>query len=434
MKKVRILSFAISLIIALQACSYNGQTDNTLSKKQKAEGWQSLFDGNTLEGWNIKSGFATYVVDDGAIAGTTTAGSPNTFLCCDAEFADFELTFEVKFDGEFFNSGVQIRAKLRGEDYGGRVYGPQIEIEKSPGQSGYIYGEAAGGWQSPEPESDAAASAHNHFQNEGWNQYRIRAVGRQIQTWINGNLIADLVYDEGRYMDNSQGFIGLQVHGIGDKTDEMTVRWKNIYVKPIQDGGQDAANRGAVSLFNGQDFDGWSFHLGDEGADNNGAMTVEDGIIICPGDPRGYLYTDQSYSNYIISYEWAFDRPDDLKADSLFKGNNGCLVHIGEKNALGVWPLSIEVQGQHRQAGLILPIPRSLRCERTYDLEARNMAINPVGEWSTMTIDVRGGDMQIRINGIEVSTVNKCKLTSGPIGLQSEGAPIRWKNIKILER
>jgi hypothetical protein len=62
------------------------------------------------------------------------------------------------------------------------------------------------------------------------------------------------------------------------------------------------------------------------------------------------------------------------------------------------------------------------------------MAINPVGDWSTMTIDVNGGEMRIRVNGIEVSTVKDCALTSGPIGLQSEGAPIRWRTIRILER
>jgi hypothetical protein len=75
-----------------------------------------------------------------------------------------------------------------------------------------------------------------------------------------------------------------------------------------------------------------------------------------------------------------------------------------------------------------------VRCESTYDQEARDKAINPVGDWSTMTIDVNGGDMQIRINGVEVSTVKNSELTSGAIGLQSEGAAIRWKNIKILER
>jgi len=433
MKKTKFVSITISLIISMQAFGFNGQPDNSLSKKQKKEGWQQLFDGKTLEGWSVKSGFATYRVDGDAIVGTTTPGSPNTFLCSDKEFADFELNFQVKFDGEFFNSGVQIRAKLRGEEYGGRVYGPQVEIEKSPGQSGYIYGEAAGGWQSPEPESDAASSAHNYFQNEGWTQYRILAIGRKIQTWINGNLVADLVYDAGRYMDNSQGFIGLQVHGIGDRTEKMSVRWKNIYIKPLN-GGKEDADLAAKPLFNGLDFEGWSFHPVKEGSDNTESMTIKDGVIFCPGEPRGYMYTNKSFSDYIVSYEWAFDRPADLEADSLFKGNSGCLVHIGEKNALGVWPLSIEVQGQHRQAGLILPIPRSVKCKRTYDQEARNKAINPVGEWSTMTVDVKGGDMLIRVNGIQVSTVKESELTSGSLGLQSEGASIRWRNIKILER
>lgn len=133
------------------------------------------------------------------------------------------------------NSGVQIRSKLRGDLYGGRVYGPQVEIESGPGQSGFIYGEAAGGWQSPEPLSkDKATSEHNHFNNGQWNHYRVRAVGRHIETWINGHKIADLMYDEKRYADNPEGFIGLQVHGVG-KRGPFSVRWKNIYVKRLND-------------------------------------------------------------------------------------------------------------------------------------------------------------------------------------------------------
>ena len=410
----------------------NPGVDNTLSNRQIEDGWQLLFDGMSLDGWNIKSGFAAYQVDNGAIVGTTTGGSPNTFLCSETEYADFELTFDVKFDDQFFNSGIQIRSKLRGEEYGGRVYGPQVEIEKSPGQSGYIYGEAAGKWQSPEPESGTPESSHSYFDNEGWNQSRIRAVGRRIQTWINGEPVADLMYDAGRYMDNPEGFIGLQVHGIGDRTDQISVRWKNIYIKPIQNTEQE--NDGSIALFDGESFDGWKFHLGKEGANNKGSFKVQDGIISSAGDPRGYFYTEKSFSNYIIKYDWAFDRPEDLEVDSLFRGNSGCLVHIGEKNALAVWPVSIEVQGQHRRAGLILPIPRSVKCVHTYDLEAYQKSINPVGEWSTMTIEVDGGDMVIRLNGTQVSTVSDAEITSGPIGLQSEGAPIRWKNIKILDR
>jgi len=146
------------------------------------------------------------------------------------------------------------------------------------------------------------------------------------------------------------------------------------------------------------------------------------------------MYTEKSYSNYIIAYDWMFERPDDLEADSLFRGNSGCLIHIGAPDTLGVWPVSIEVQGQHRRAGLILPIPRSLQCERTYDREAYLSTINPVGSWNTTVVDVNGGEMATRINGVQVSTVHDCEITSGPLGLQSEGVPIRWKNIRILER
>ncbi|MDP6117830.1 MAG: DUF1080 domain-containing protein [Planctomycetota bacterium] len=229
----------IAFIITTTFIFFQGITadDNALSGDKTAAGWQMLFDGNTLEGWSIKSGFATYKVEDGSIVGTTAKGSPNTFLCSNKKFADFELTFEVKFD-QFFNSGCQIRSKLRGEKHGGRVYGPQVEIERSPGQSGFIYGEAAGGWQSPEPKSkDKAVSTHSHFKNEGWNQYRVLAAGQKIQTWINGKAVADLTYDEGRYKANSEGFIGLQVHGVGKNPKQMSVRWKNIYIRPIESAG-----------------------------------------------------------------------------------------------------------------------------------------------------------------------------------------------------
>ena len=203
----------------------------------EGDGWVRLFDGETLDGWKIRSGKATYKVEDGTIVGTTEAGSPNTFLISDKTFGDFELQFEVLLEDNPLNSGVQIRSKLRNPEsgqYGGRVYGPQVEVEASPGQSGFIYGEAAGGWQSPEPESkDPKVNTHRYFKNKEWNTFRVKAEGRQIQTWINGKMVADLQYDEKRYEENKEGFIGLQVHGVGN-SGPYSVRWKNIYVRPIE--------------------------------------------------------------------------------------------------------------------------------------------------------------------------------------------------------
>lgn len=200
--------------------------------------WQPLFDGESLEGWQVKSGFATYKVEDGAIVGRTAKGSPNTFLCTQKTYDDFELEFEVKVD-DALNSGVQIRSALKDAEkdgsYGGRVNGPQVEIEAGPGQAGFIYGEATSrGWISDEPKSeDPEVNQHDHFKNGQWNKYRVVADGQSIKVWINGQLIEELE-DEDIYKTHPKGVIGLQVHGIGSDQDPCEVRWKNIRIRPLQ--------------------------------------------------------------------------------------------------------------------------------------------------------------------------------------------------------
>ena len=94
------------------------------------DGWITLFDGKTLDGWTQKNGTATYRVEDGTIVGKTNEGSPNSFLCSNKEYGDFELEFEVKVD-KALNSGVQIRSQTVGGTNEGRVNGPQVEIEAS---------------------------------------------------------------------------------------------------------------------------------------------------------------------------------------------------------------------------------------------------------------------------------------------------------------
>ncbi len=197
---------------------------------------------------------------------------------------------------------------------------------------------------------------------------------------------------------------------------------------------QEKVEESWTILFNGKDLDGWKFHLGNEGADNNGTFTVADGILICSGKPAGYMVTEKSYGNYTLQFEFAFKKPEGLKDESEFRGNSGCLIHVGEKNALGVWPRSIEVQGANRSMGIILPIPRDLKCTLTFDKQALAKILKPVGQFNQMEIRVKGGDMDISVNGTAVSTVRDCELTKGPIGLQSEGAETHWKNIRIRQQ
>lgn len=210
--------------LELEAPAKFSNVDLTKIPDIDGDGWVSLFDGKSLEGWTQRNGTAKYSVEDGAILGVTNTGSPNSFLCSDKNYGNFELTFEVKVHNSL-NSGVQIRSRSM-EDYKNfRVHGPQVEIEAGPAEAGYVYGEATGrGWLSPrQPKTDA-------MKNDDWNRFVIRAAGPRIQTWINGQKIEDIA-DPTSYQS---GFIGLQVHGIGKNQGPYDVRWKDIRIREIK--------------------------------------------------------------------------------------------------------------------------------------------------------------------------------------------------------
>jgi hypothetical protein len=194
----------------------------------EGEGWVKLFNGKDIEGFKPRGGTATYRVEDGAIVGKTAEGSPNTFLFTPKEYGDFELKFEVKVDNAL-NSGVQIRSKAKKAGKGELVYGPQVEIATN-GTAGYIYGEALGtGWLTRQEGKDGP-KGHKHFKNDQWNQYKVRAVGDRIQTWVNGEQVADYVDTKTKMR---KGHIGFQVHSIGKGQGPYEVRWKNIYVREL---------------------------------------------------------------------------------------------------------------------------------------------------------------------------------------------------------
>ncbi len=134
----------------------NGSTSN---RNPSDHGLVDLFNGKDLAGWTQRNGTATYRVEGDSIVGKTAEGSPNSFLCSDQLYGDFELHFEVKVDAAL-NSGVQIRSQSVDDKPEGRVNGPQVEISLD-GFAGYVYGESAGGWMTP----DADRKAHKYFKD-----------------------------------------------------------------------------------------------------------------------------------------------------------------------------------------------------------------------------------------------------------------------------
>ena len=181
-----------------------------------------------------------------------------------------------------------------------------------------------------------------------------------------------------------------------------------------------------VALFNGKDFSGWTFCMKDN-ADPLKTWSVTNGVIHCTGKPIGYIRTTQSYSNYFLTVEWRFVKIAP-KAD-----NTGILVHMQLPDK--VWSQCVQVQGKHdRQGDLFLMEGAEAKEHKGMD---KNTPVpmrgpsqeKPVGEWNTAeTICIRN-QVESFINGKFVNEISECTLTSGFIGIHSEGGDIEIRSI-----
>ena len=97
--KIIILSVCTVGLLVLNSCRQN-------------EEWQDLFNGNDLDGWEVKGAKeSNFFVEDGIIVMETKMGIPNTFLVTTRDYSDFELEVEFKVD-RGMNTGVQIRSSV----------------------------------------------------------------------------------------------------------------------------------------------------------------------------------------------------------------------------------------------------------------------------------------------------------------------------------
>jgi len=92
----------------------------------------------------------------------------------------------------------------------------------------------------------------------------------------------------------------------------------------------------------------------------------------------------------------------------------------------------IEVQGMNLEILDIRPSRKST--EYTVNTEARKRAVRPVGDWNTVEIVSKDGQVRNYLNGTLVSTVSQHDYKDpGYIGFQSEDGKISWRNIRIKE-
>jgi hypothetical protein len=215
-----------------------------LSPLARAEdGYERLFDGETLTGWKALNP-SYWTVRDGAITGQSTPENPctsNQFMVWQGgDLADFDLKLRFRVSGNGGNSGVQFRSVLRPD---GLAVGYQADIFQGGPYLGGVCDElhtrkgvellSANGKKTvidatgKRTATDLGPMATMRPAGE-WNDYRITARGQQITLEINGVTSTELLDQEEGHFDLS-GFLGLQLRA----GEPMTVQFKDIYLKKL---------------------------------------------------------------------------------------------------------------------------------------------------------------------------------------------------------
>ena len=176
---------------------------------------ESLFNGKDLEGWNIH-GTELWYVDQGLLVCESGPDKAYGYLSTKKYYDDFDLTLDFKQESNG-NSGVFIRSTVEGT----KVSGWQVEVAPPGYDTGGVYESYGRGWLiKPEKEKDKALKMGE------WNTMRIRVVGDQIESWLNGTPMISLKDEK---IGEGKGSIALQIHDGGG----IKVRWRNLVVTPL---------------------------------------------------------------------------------------------------------------------------------------------------------------------------------------------------------
>jgi hypothetical protein len=447
-KSMRHLRFALITLFTL-----------AVAKASAEDGWIELFNGKDLSGWTQKGGKAKYSVDGDAILGETVAGTPNSFLCTDKNYDNFILELDFKVDPRL-NSGVQIRSECfdkptqlewNGKTIkieAGRVHGYQSEIDPDAARkrmwTAGIYDEARRLWLYP----GQLGGESNQFSRQGlvifntnnWNHLRVVADGPTIKTYLNNVLCA--------HIEDSmtpKGFIGLQVHSVAKDpaNNGIQVRFKNIRLKEITPTpkksepvpntltGQEKKD-GWRLLWDGKTTDGWRSPKSekfpqkgwsvDDGVltvhENNGAESIAGGDII----------TRERFSSFELVADFKLTPGANSGIKYFVQPNIAPIDKVtGQPTAAGS-AIGCEFQvlddARHPDAKLGKDGDRTIAS--LYDLmpASTSKKPNPIGEWNTARIVVRGKHVEHWLNGEKVLEYDR-----GSADFRKHVAESKFKNI-----
>lgn len=195
-----------------------------------------------------------------------------------------------------------------------------------------------------------------------------------------------------------------------------------------------------TDLFNNKDLAGWVNVNTDKDT-----WSVKDGVLICSGHPIGVMRTIRQYENFVLHVEWKH-----IEAG----GNSGVFVWSDAKpqessglpNGVEVQMLELDWVNLHKIDGQPAPIayvhgelfgvggvetkPDNPRGRRSKSIENR---CKPKGEWNTYDVVCVNGVIKLSVNGKFVNGISQASQQKGYICLESEGAEIHFRNIRIME-
>ncbi|MBI4873112.1 MAG: DUF1080 domain-containing protein [Acidobacteria bacterium] len=156
--------------------------------------------------------------------------------------------------------------------------------------------------------------------------------------------------------------------------------------------------------------------------------SVRDGVISCQGKPNGILRSRKTYRNFVLRAEWRFEPEGWTQAPARWP-NAGFFIFAGEiKDG---WPVSLEVQGYHGEAGSLFGV-RGGKVEGA----KRGPFVTgrpPLGSWDKYEITARDGHVIVVLNGKQVNEGRNAQPSEGGICLQSEGWPVQYRNVAVKE-
>ena len=194
-----------------------------------------------------------------------------------------------------------------------------------------------------------------------------------------------------------------------------------------------------VDLFNGKDLTGWV----DVNTSPN-TWSVKDGLLICKGKPIGVMRSVKQYENFLLHVEWRH-----MEAG----GNSGIFAWSDAKPFGNRLPKGLEIQmleldwvKLHTRNGKAPPIayvhgelfgagglkakPDNPRGSRSKSLENR---CKGKGQWNVYDVVCVDGVVKLSVNGKFVNGISHVQYKKGYLCLESEGAEIHFRNMKIME-